>query len=75
MKKQKTNKLNTKYTVKVKSKVHPEIYHSIQLDLHCYEKMPKEKSEKNKKFFRFTLFRTNAKRIKKKIQNLNSNHF
>lgn len=43
------NKFNTKYIVKVKSKVHPEIYHCIQIDLHCHEKMPKEKHEKNTK--------------------------
>lgn len=34
----------TQYYVKIKSKIHPTIYHTITIDLHCYESMPKEKT-------------------------------
>lgn len=35
---------STKYDVKVKSSLHPNIYHVVRVDLHCYEQMPDEKT-------------------------------
>lgn len=43
MHKNKKIKIKSNYLVKVKSKIHPEIYHTILIDLHCYEQMPEEK--------------------------------
>lgn len=34
----------TKYNVKIKSKIHPSIYHTVRVDLRCYERMPDEKT-------------------------------
>lgn len=31
-----------KYNIKVKSKIHNNVYHNIQVDLYCYEKMPRQ---------------------------------
>lgn len=44
------NKINnrTKYYVKVKSTVHPDIYHTVLVDLHCYEQMPKGEKRQNR---------------------------
>lgn len=45
------NKNNTKYYLKIKSKIHPDIYHTEFIDLRCYEKMPAENKlnrERNK---------------------------
>lgn len=36
----------TKFHVKIKSTVHPSIEHTIEIDLRCHEKMPKEKTMK-----------------------------
>lgn len=33
-----------KYEVKVKSKVFPELYHTVKVNLYCYEKLKKEES-------------------------------
>lgn len=41
-------KKTKKYKIKIKSKIHPDIYHTAYIDLHCYEKMTKEK-ETNRK--------------------------
>lgn len=54
MHKNKTRKNQTKYYVKIKSTVHPNVHHTVLVDLHCYERMPEEKntqheSEKNHK--------------------------
>lgn len=35
----KVDKKGYKYDLRVKSKVHPEIYHSVKVDLYCYEKI------------------------------------
>lgn len=43
MKNNKTGKNQTKHYVKIKSKVHPSIYHVVEVDLRCYERMPDEK--------------------------------
>lgn len=43
MKMKKNQKNKHKYYVKVKSKIHSEIFHLILINLYCYEKMPKEK--------------------------------
>lgn len=40
----KSNKNRTKYNLNVRSKIHPEIYHTALIDLHCYEQIPKEKT-------------------------------
>lgn len=40
IKQQKNNQI---YNVKIKSAVHPDIYHVVQMDLNCHEKMPSEK--------------------------------
>lgn len=39
----------TKYNLKVKSKIHPDIYHLVFIDFRCYEKMPKETEFKQTK--------------------------
>ena len=39
----------SQYLLKMKSKVHPSIYHTIKIDLHCYENMPNEKTIQNLK--------------------------
>lgn len=50
MKKQ-TNKKNQIYNVKIKSAVHPDIYHVVKINLSCNEKMPSEKElDINSKF-------------------------
>lgn len=36
-----------KYQIKVKSSIHPDIHHSIEIDLHCYERLPKKKKKEN----------------------------
>lgn len=43
MNKNTKNKNKNSYPIKIKSEIHPEIYHTILIDLHCYEKMPKGK--------------------------------
>lgn len=30
------------YNIKIKSKIHNDIYHTVHIDLYCYEKMPSE---------------------------------
>lgn len=30
------------YMVKIKSKIHQSVYHSVYVDLHCYERMPND---------------------------------
>lgn len=44
-----TNEKQSVFDVKIKSKVHPSVYHKIRVDLHCYERMPDEKILTNKK--------------------------
>lgn len=39
----------TKYYVKIKSEIHPDIRHTILVDLRCYEKMPIEKAQYDKR--------------------------
>lgn len=34
----------TLFDTKIKSKLHPDIYHTVRINLHCYERMPDEKS-------------------------------
>lgn len=41
--KNRPTKVKMNYSVKVKSKIHSEIYHRISINLRCYEKMPEEK--------------------------------
>lgn len=42
MNKDKNTKKQTKYNVKIKSKIQPDLYHMIEVELHCNEKMPTE---------------------------------
>lgn len=45
-------KIQYKHYIKIQSKVHNQIYHTVMIDLYCHEKMPKEKTlnmKKNKK--------------------------
>lgn len=37
------NNKQTKFHVKIKSAVHPNVNHTIEIDLRCYEQMPEEK--------------------------------
>lgn len=30
------------FNIKIKSKIHPSIFHTAQIDLECYERMPRE---------------------------------
>lgn len=50
MQKSENDKHQTKSYVQIKSKVHPNIFHKIQVDLYCYERMPDgKKLQKSKK--------------------------
>lgn len=42
----KKHKNQYEFYVKVQSKIHNQIYHTILIDLYCYEKIPKEKEFK-----------------------------
>lgn len=41
---------NNKHYLKIKSKIHPDIYHTLIINLHCYEKMPTENKILSPKF-------------------------
>lgn len=43
MQKNNTTRNQTQFRIRVQSKIHSEIYHSVQVNLHCYEKMPERK--------------------------------
>lgn len=45
----KTDKKHAIFDVKIKSKIHPSIYHTAQVDLHCYEQMPSERTLSDQK--------------------------
>lgn len=38
------SKKQTKFNIKINSAVHPSIQHTVQVNLRCYERMPKEKT-------------------------------
>lgn len=42
---EKTKKAENKFQIKIKSKIHPDVYHIIHVDLNCYEQMPKKKTK------------------------------
>lgn len=47
MDKNTSNKTQYKYNIKIKSKVFPELYHLITVDLYCYEKLGEPKFVRN----------------------------
>lgn len=49
MHKNRTDKNQTVFDVKIKSTVHPNVFHTIRIDLHCYERMPDEKNLREEK--------------------------
>lgn len=48
MPKNKTDDKQRDFNVQIKSKIHPNVCHTIQINLHCYERMPKEKGNNQK---------------------------
>lgn len=49
MPKESKNKSEYKFDVKVKSKVFPDLHHTVKVDLYCYEKLAKKPSENKTK--------------------------
>lgn len=54
--KQKMQRNQTNHYIKIKSKVHPSIYHMAQVDLQCYERMPGETEFRKLFRYYFTLY-------------------
>lgn len=45
--KKKLIKNQYKYNLRIRSKIHKDVYHFININLYCYEKMPNEESLSN----------------------------
>lgn len=60
-----------KHELNIKSKLHPDIYHKVIIDLYCYERIPKPKEIRDLKCFEEMPCETQIKNLSEEIKHKN----